>query len=58
MFRRHGVEIAFTDRSGVNWLRSSNGSLVEIGEEPADYYGFPLPHDWASPLESQPASGH
>jgi hypothetical protein len=51
MHRRHGVEMAFTDRAGVHWLRTSDGRLEEIKQTPTDYYGLPLPIDWASPEE-------
>lgn len=57
MFRRHGIEMAFTDRSGVHWLRSADGSLREIDKPAPDYYGLPLPHDWGNPEElSDPAN--
>ena len=49
MHRRHGVELAFTDRAGVHWLRASDGRLEEIEQAPTDYYGLSLPIDWASP---------
>jgi hypothetical protein len=51
MHRRHGVELAFTDRAGVHWLRTSDGRLEEIRRAPTDFYGLPLPIDWASPEE-------
>ena len=57
MFRRHGVELAFTDRSGIHWLRSSDGELREIEHAPADFYGLGLPVDWASPEEVGPHDG-
>lgn len=57
MFRRHGVELPFTDRSGIHWLRSSDGSLREIEQAPVDFYGLGLPVDWASPEEVGPHDG-
>jgi hypothetical protein len=38
MHRRHGVELAFTDRSGVHWLRDSSGHLTEISQPPPDFW--------------------
>jgi hypothetical protein len=49
MSRRPGVELAFTDRSGVHWVRAADGSLREIGQEPARYYDRPQPEDWRLP---------
>ncbi len=54
MHRRHGVELAFTDRGGVHWLRCSDGRLEEIKQARTDFYGLPLPIDWASPEEVVP----
>ena len=51
---RPGVEIAFTDRAGVHWLRSSGGALTEIPEPPTDYYGLDGPHDWRVPEGTPP----
>lgn len=46
---RFGVEIAFTDRAGVHWLRAADGALTEIPEAATDYYGVDGPHDWRVP---------
>lgn len=46
---RPGVECAFTDRAGVHWIRSADGTLVEIDESPVDYYGVIAPRDWRVP---------
>jgi hypothetical protein len=51
---RPGVEIAFTDRGGVHWLRSPEGVLTEIAEEPTDYYGLDGPQDWQVPEATPP----
>lgn len=51
MFRRYGVQLAFTDRAGVHWLRTADGALTEIKQPAPDYYELPLPHDWATPVE-------
>jgi hypothetical protein len=48
MHRRHGVELAFTDRSGVHWLRDAKGRLNEINQAAPDFYGLGLPVDWGS----------
>jgi len=57
MFRRHGVELALTDRAGTHWLRKSDGRLEEIRAAPTDFYGLGLPIDWASPEELAPDHG-
>lgn len=54
MTARPGVEVAFTDRAGVHWLRSPDGVLTEIPEAPTDYYGFDGPHDWRVPEATPP----
>lgn len=51
---RPGVEVAFTDRAGVHWLRSPDGILTEIPESPTDYYGFDGPQDWQVPEATPP----
>lgn len=54
MMRRPGVEIAFTDRAGINWLRSATGQLSEIRSEAADYYGISRPIGWDIPSDALP----
>jgi hypothetical protein len=51
MFRRYGVELAFTDRAGIHWRRNAYGALEEIKTPAPDHYNLPLPRDWATPLE-------
>ena len=46
---RPGIELAFTDRAGVHWLRSADGSLTELDRPPVDHYGMQGPHDWQVP---------
>jgi hypothetical protein len=46
MSRRPGVEIAFKDRMGKNWIRKANGELVEIKESPMRHYDISLPALW------------
>jgi hypothetical protein len=48
MHRRHGVELAFTDKSGVHWLRDARGRLSEINQAAPDFYELGLPVDWGS----------
>ena len=57
MFRRYGVELAYTDRAGVHWRRTADGTLVEIEKSPRDYYDVPLPHNWITPEEVRPGNG-
>ena len=35
---RYGIEVAFTDASGVHWIRDANGALKEIGSPPSTHY--------------------
>jgi hypothetical protein len=51
---RPGVELAFTDRAGVRWLRAPDGRLVEIDRPPTEYYGIDGPHDWRAPERDPP----
>jgi len=50
MYRRPGVEVAFTDAAGVHWVRRSDGDLDELPEDPVDYYKVPRPVDWREPI--------
>jgi hypothetical protein len=43
MLRRPGIEIAFTDQAGRNWVRYSSGLLEQIHESPAAYYRIQPP---------------
>lgn len=45
-----GLEIAFTDSMGQNWIRRGNGILQKIDTNPLDYYEIPLPPAWSTPL--------
>lgn len=54
MHRRHGVEIAFTDRSGRYWQRDAVGRLIELPSTPPDFYSLSLPIDWGSVEELEP----
>ena len=47
--RRPGVELAFTDRAGVHWVRFADGRLVEISQPPVEYYDLERPTDWRMP---------
>jgi hypothetical protein len=55
MMRRPGVEIAFVDQAGVSWLRTAEGRLSEIRQEPVDYYGLSRPVSWDIPSDALPA---
>lgn len=41
---RLGVEISFTDRNGVHWVRRGTGELEEIPEPPFTYFGIHGPY--------------
>jgi hypothetical protein len=43
---RLGIELAFTDRSGVSWVRRSTGALEEASASPIDHYGLFRPVDY------------
>lgn len=49
MGRRPGLEIAFTDRAGVHWVRFADGSLTEVASSPPEYYELPMPLPWELP---------
>jgi hypothetical protein len=48
MFHRPGVEIAFRDVAGKNWVRESDGKLMEIEKSTLEYYNIELPTGWVS----------
>lgn len=52
MMRRPAVELAFVDRAGANWLRSGDGRLAKIRDEPVDFYGLAKPVAWDIPTDS------
>jgi hypothetical protein len=56
MSRRPGVEVAFSDRSGVCWIRRSNGMLEEIDQLPIDHYGLPRPQGLEIPEPDEPSA--
>jgi hypothetical protein len=49
MFRRPGIELAFTDHAGRNWIRYADGMLVQIKQAPASYYRLEEPVGWLQP---------
>jgi hypothetical protein len=47
-----GVEIAFTDRSGVHWVRRTNGELNQLSTSPISLiedWGMHAPHHFQTP---------
>ena len=54
MSARPGVELAFTDQTGRSWLRSAGGSVQQISQSPANYYGLTPPLDWQAPSPLRP----
>lgn len=44
-----GVEIAFTDCCGINWVRKCDGSLIKISDKAVEYYGLSRPLIWEYP---------
>ncbi|WP_199624829.1 hypothetical protein [Paenibacillus alkalitolerans] len=48
---RFGIEIGFTDSSGLHWVRKGNGKLEQIDQPAIEYYEIPQPVDWQTPKE-------
>jgi hypothetical protein len=46
---RAGVDLLFTDATGVHWLRRANGALDEVDAPSAEYYSMPRPVGWVIP---------
>jgi hypothetical protein len=46
---RLAAEVAFTDRSGVNWVRRSDGSLQELETPPFEYFQVTAPYALVTP---------
>lgn len=46
-----GIEIAFIDKYGENWIRTGDGVLSKIIESPVQYYNLPTPISWEIPNE-------
>ena len=46
-----GIEIAFIDKNGENWIRNGDGILNKINESPVQYYNLPSPISWEIPNE-------
>ncbi len=49
---RSSAEIAFTDRSGIHWIRRASGELVPLPEDPHKYFsdrGLGRPYELQTP---------
>src|SRR5882672_4149412 len=46
-----GIEIAFRDVKGKNWVRSGRGYLNEITQAPVEYYKLHRPLGWQLPKQ-------
>jgi hypothetical protein len=46
MMLRPGLEIAFIDAFGKNWVRKYNGKLIEIPISPIEHYKLTVPRAW------------
>jgi hypothetical protein len=46
MSRRYGIELAFQDAAGRNWLRQGDGILKQVDKPPLDLYGISPPVPW------------
>jgi hypothetical protein len=46
---RPGVEIAFRDQAGINWVRLADGLLKQIDRRPVDYYDLAENQEWSTP---------
>ena len=47
---RGGVDVAFVDRGGANWVRRAMGRLEELPERPLEHFGH---HGLFGPYEFQ-----
>lgn len=55
MNRHPGIEIAFKDGAGKNWVRKANGDLEPISTSPVDNYNLDLPLGWQFPKIAIPS---
>jgi hypothetical protein len=46
MNQRYGIELAFQDAAGCNWLRQGDGILKQVDKHPLDLYGINPPVPW------------
>lgn len=46
IIRRQGIEIAFQDIIGKNWIRNANGELEELKVPTTQHYDVTLPTSW------------
>jgi hypothetical protein len=46
---RLAAEVAFTDRSGVHWVRRSDGALEQLEAPPFEYFQVSAPYDLVTP---------
>jgi hypothetical protein len=46
MHHQLGVEVAFKDVAGRNWVRLPDGGLTQIEKSPLEYYDIAIPTDW------------
>jgi len=61
MYPRLGVEVAFTDRAGVHWVRRASGRLEQLPRGAFDHFELPRPLDLVPPEPDQapePEIGH
>lgn len=52
MSKSPGIEIAFRDQAGHNWVRYASGVLNEIHLSPTHFYGLAIPVHWQPPEQS------
>lgn len=45
-----GVELAYQDSDGKNWIRNGLGIIKQINVSPSEYYSLPLPLAWEMPI--------
>ena len=53
MSRRPGVEVAFTDRAGITWIRRATGMLEEVKMPAIDHYGLDRPQELVVPISDE-----
>jgi hypothetical protein len=43
MFAQPGIEVAFTDRKGISWIRRADGTLEEVSRRAFDHFNLTRP---------------
>ena len=52
MMAAPGVELAYKDANGRNWVRYASGRIIQIHQAPEAYYGLDEPVGWEAPQKA------